>query len=279
MSRFLILVVALAACSNAMALRDDVLIVVNDNSIDSPQLGVYYAEQRGIDPANIVHVRVANGYFIDWAAFRSLRDQLIAFMQANTLDDPALAPVVCADGEPPFYCPASMDQLRAHTKIRYLVTTRGVPTRMVVDGSTLYAPAAPTSLDNYLKYWLINYFAEDTRLKFSERERAFGDGRGMRTVLPAADRELIVGRIDGLNLDSARSLMDRTLVAERRGLYGRLLGSTRFNRWVDHSSGRLIYPPAGIIGWPYQLGLFGEARPECVDYLNFYGSLPEGKTP
>ncbi len=192
MSRFLIvMVVLLIGSSGALAagvVRDDVLIVVNDNSRDSPLVGAYYAQQRGIDPANIVHVRVPAGYFMSWDEFRSLRDQLIDFMQRNTLDDTALAPVVCSDGEPPFYCPAATEQLRSHSKIRYVVTTRGVPTRMVVDGSSQFAPGAPTSVDNYLKYWLINDFSEDARLKFSERERAFGDGRGMRTVQPATDR-------------------------------------------------------------------------------------------
>ena len=277
--KLLIGIITLFACSNAMALRDDVLIIVNDNSVDSPQLGTYYAQQRDIDPANIVHVRVPAGYFIGWDDFRRLRDQLIDFMQRNTLDDPTLTPAVCVDGEPPYYCPAAVEQLRAHSRIRYLVTTRGVPTRMVVDGSTLFDATAPTSVDNYLKYWLLNYFTEDTRLTFNEREVAFGDGRGMRTVLPATDRELIIGRLDGLTLGSARALLDRTLAAERGGLSGRLFGSTRFNRWVDNSTGRLIYPSTGITGWPYQLGLFDEARPECVDYLNVSGLLPAGKTP
>ena len=43
-----------------------------------------------IDPANIVHLRVPDSYFISWDDFRRLRDQLIHFMQVNTLDDPAL---------------------------------------------------------------------------------------------------------------------------------------------------------------------------------------------
>ncbi len=47
------------------------------------ELGAYYAQQRGIDPANIVHVRVPDSYFISWDDFRRLRDQLIHFMQAN----------------------------------------------------------------------------------------------------------------------------------------------------------------------------------------------------
>ncbi len=274
-------VLALLACSNAMALRDDVLIVVNDNSVDSPQVGAYYAQQRGIDPANVVHVRVPDSYFISWDEFRRLRDQLIRFMQHNTLDDPALQPVVCSDGEPPYYCQAAMDQLRAHTRIRYLVTTRGVPTRMTVDGSTLASPGAPTSVDNYLKYWLINYFAEDVALAFGEREAAFGDGRGMRTVVPAADRELIVGRIDGLDLTAARALVDRTLAVEGQGIYGTWYGSTKFFRWRDASTGAAIYPRSGssLLGWRYPLGLWGEDRPECAEYLNVAGALPEGKGP
>ena len=281
MLRSLVFLIALVSCGNAMALRDDVLIIVNDNSVDSPQVGAYYAQQRDIDPANIVHVRVPAGYFMSWDEFRSLRDQLIDFMQRNTLDDPTLTPALCADGEPPYYCPAATEQLRAHSKIRYLVTTRGVPTRVVVDGSTLFDAAAPTSVDNYLKYWLLNYIPTDIRLRYTEREVAFGDGRGMRTVLPATDRELIIGRLDGLSLDSARALLDRTLAAERQGLSGRLFGSTLFFRWPDYGpAGGLIYPPDGTTnGWRYQLGLFDEARPACIDYLNTPGSLLAGKTP
>ena len=261
--------------------RDDVLVVVNDNSIDSTQLGAYYAQRRDIDPANIVHVSVPDSYFISWSDFRRLRDQLIHFMQVNTLDNTGPAPVVCTDGEPPYYCQAAMDQLRAHTRIRYLVTTRGVPTRMTVDGSTLYAPAGPTSVDNYLKYWLINYFPDDVPLKFTERERAFGDGHGQRMVDPAIDRELIVGRIDGLNLASARALVDRALAAEQQGIYGTWYGSSQFFNWRDANTGAAIYPRTGsrLLGWRYALGLWRENRPECADYLNVSGAFPEGKTP
>jgi uncharacterized protein (TIGR03790 family) len=263
------------------SLRDDVLIIVNDNSLDSPRVGAYYAQQRGINPANIVHINVPDSYFISWDDFRRLRDQLIRFMQLNTLDDPALTPEVCLDGEPPFYCTAAMDQLRAHTRIRYLVTTRGVPTRMTVDGSTLYAADAPTSVDNYLKYWLINYFADDVKLLSNEREIDFGDGRGMRTVQPDIDRELIVGRIDGLNLDASLALVDRTLAVEGAGIYGSWYGSTKFWSLKNARTGSAIYPKSdrSILGWRYALGLWGEDRAECRDYLNFSGLLAEGKAP
>ncbi|MEA2079433.1 MAG: TIGR03790 family protein, partial [Pseudomonadota bacterium] len=272
--------ILLAAClfltlsASVDAARDDVLIVVNDNSIDSPVVGAYYAEQRDIAPENIVHVQVPNSYFITWDEFRSLRDQIIHFMQQNTLDDPELEPAPCVNGDPPYYCQASVEQLRAHTRIRYLVMTRGLPSRMTVDGSTLTAAAALTSVDNYLNYWLVNYFTEDVGFPITVREKAFGDGRGMRTVIPAEDRELVVGRIDGLDLDLAKALVDRAQQAERDGLYGKLYSSTKFTRWMDHSTNQRVYPD-----WRYQLGVFGETRPECVDYLNYAGTLPEGKAP
>ena len=279
--RILVFCLFLFKLTAALAVRNDVLIIVNDNSIDSPQIGNYYAQQRDIDPTNIVHVNVPDSYFISWDDFRSLRDQLIRFMQLNTLDAPALTPEVCTDGEPPYYCSASMDQLRAHTKIRYLVTTRGVPTRMTVDGSTLFSPNAPTSVDNYLKYWLINYFSDDVKLAFNEREIAFGDGRSMRTVQPAIDRELIVGRIDGLDLNAARELVDRAIAVESTGIYGNWYGSTKFWSWKNANTRKAIYPKSGrsVLGWRYALGLWGEDRGECFDYLNFSGFLTQGKAP
>ena len=277
----LIFILLFSWISLAEAMRNDVLVVVNDNSIDSPQVGTYYAQQRGIDPANIVHVHVPNSYFIDWSQFRLLRDQLIHYMQSNTLDDPALTPATCADGEPPYYCAPATEQLRLHSRIRYLVTTRGVPTRVTVDGSSLTSPTTPSSVDNYLKYWLINYFSGDIRMDVNERESAFGDGRGMRQVNPAVDRELIVGRIDGLNSTTANALVDRALAAERNGIYGTWYGATPFFRWRDASNKRVLYPRSGnpLLGWRYPLGLFGEDRPECMDYLNFSGFILEGKSP
>ncbi len=256
------------------AQRDDVLIIVNDNSSDSEGIGEYYASQRNINPNNIVHVRIRNSYFISWDEFRDLRDQVIHFMQKNTLDDPGLSPATCVDGDPPYYCPDSTEQLRQHTKIRYLVTTRGIPTRMIVDGSTLSFANAPTSVDNYLRYWLINYFTEDVPFQLPQRGIAFGDGRGMRGVIPAQDRELIVGRIDGLTRGAAESLVDRTLAAEAQGIYGKLYGSTGFWRLKDHSTGLQIYPD-----WRYVLGLFNETDQLCVDNLNHSASSLEGRTP
>ena len=125
--------------------------------------------RRGIDPANIVHVRVPATSDVQFDQFISLRDQIIKFLQENTL--PAgTQPVSCdqALGYSPYYCPGSMNQIRQLTKIRYLVLTRGIPARFKFEGSTL--PGNPeAAVDNYLRFWLINYFDEDVQFTFNAR--------------------------------------------------------------------------------------------------------------
>jgi hypothetical protein len=180
-----------------------------------------------------------------------------------------------------------MDHLRQYTKIRYLVTTRGVPTRTTIDGSTLPYNSS-TSVDNYLAYWLVRYFTEDVRFDFMEREIAFKDGRGMRIVDPDYDGELIVGRLDGINRDSTLALIDRTIEAENNGVYGKNYGSKygvllSRAQWYDYSANRLVYGTSAYgedaDSWRYQLGMFGESRPECIDYLNYSPTSADGKAP
>ncbi len=157
-----------AACDSnhpANGSRDDTLIVVNDNSLDSCEVGLYYASKRGVGKTNIAHVAVPSSYWLNFPEFRSLRDQIIKHMQQPALLKPgAPAAPVCTEGDSPYYCQASMDHLRQYTKIRYLVTTKGVPTRTTIDGSTLLSSSS-TSVDNYLSYWLVRYFDTDTPLR------------------------------------------------------------------------------------------------------------------
>lgn len=286
-SKCTLLIIIMGFVTPALAVRDDVLVIVNDNSVDSPQVGSHYATQRDIAPQNIVHVNVPSGFFMNWTQFKIMRDQIIKHMQDNTFTTPNLQPVTCLDGEPPYYCQAAMDQMRANTKIKYIVTTKGVPTRMKVDGSGLSFSTNPTSVDNYLKYWLVRYFTTDTAFNFTEREVAFGNGSGMRIVDTANDGELIVGRVDGVTLQAAKDLVDRTLSAEQNGIFGRLYGTVYSRIWKNFGpSSSYMYPlPPSTssdtlkLGWRYQMGIFGETRPECLDYLDFAGNLAAGKSP
>ena len=275
-----------AACDSdlpELGSRDDILIIVNDNSLDSCEVGLHYAIHRGLGKANIAHVAVPASYWINFSEFRSLRDQPINHLQQQPLLKPGapLAPV-CTDGDGLYYCQATMDHLRQYTKIRYLVMTRGVPTRTTIDGSTLFYNSS-TSVDNYLSYWLVRYFPADAVLDFREREIAFKDGRGMRSVDPAADGELIVGRLDGINRESTLALIDRIMDAEKNGIYGKNYGSQfgsvlGLAQWYDYSANALVYGTSAD-SWRYQLGMFGESRPQCIDYLNYSPTSASGKAP
>ena len=279
-----------AACDSTLPVtgsRDDVLIIVNDNALDSCEVGRYYAENRGLGQSNIVHVATRPRHLLNFTEFRNLMDQIIKYMQDNTLEDGAPPAPVCTDGDGPYYCQASMDHLRQYTKIRYLVMTRGVPYRSPIAGSTMPYNSS-TSIDNYLRYWLVRYFANDVVLNFKDRAIAFGDGRGMRTVDPELDGELVVGRLDGVSLEATKALIDRIVDAEKNGIYGKFYGSkfgaySSSARWYDYSTNQLVYGTAWDStngdSWRYQLGLFGEARPECIDYLNYGKTSASGKAP
>lgn len=270
--------------SNAYAFRNDVLVVVNDNSIDSPILGEYYAQKRGIAPANIAHVRVPSGYYMTWDQFILLRDQLIKHIQDNLLIGNA-TPASCTTASP-YYCDASMRQIRNQSPIKYIVLTRGIPTRLQVKGQSML-----TSVDSFLRFWLVNYYATSiASFNAMPRAKAFADGRGMRVVDPALDNEMIIGRIDGLNLASAKALIDRTIAAEQNGLYGKLYGSLYDGtglRWWDYATSKNIYKTA----WRYQHGLFGDLfspqgdaqsfthEVKCLTHIKNNANTAAGKSP
>ncbi len=273
---------SLFICTTAHAVRNDILVIVNDNSVDSSNVGTYYAEKRGVNLNNIVHVKTPASHFVTWDQFRSLRDQIIKHMQTYTLDAAAGAPAVCNVATPgsfadtKYYCQSSVEQLLNFSTIRYIVTTRGVPTAITrVPGSQLESPNGVTSVDNYLRFWLINYFTIDAGFSSLKRSASFGDGRGMRTVIPATDKELIVGRVDGVTYETSIALVDRAISAENNGIYGALFSAGPFKpsnigpvRWKNYATSKLVYPPSGSLNdaWRYQFGLWGESRPECTAY-------------
>lgn len=283
-----------ASCDDllpATGVRDDVLVIVNDNSPDSCEVGKYYAEKRNLGRSNIVHVATRPRHLLNFPEFRNLMDQIIKYMQDNTLKAGAPPAPACVDDgsfyTSPYYCQASVDHLRQYSKVRYLVTTKGVPSRSRIDNST-QGWNSSTSIDNYLSYWLMRYFTRDVTLRFSEREVAFKDGRGMRIVDPQHDGELIVGRLEGVTLDTTKALIDRIMDAENNGIYGKNYGSkfgaySSHARWYDYSTNKYVYGTsdrgATADSWRYQFGMFGESRPECFDYLNFSRNSASGKAP
>lgn len=276
------------------ATRQDVLVLVNANSTDSIALGEYYRTKRQVAPPAL-QLRVPYQNYISWDQFRSLRDQILKHMQSQLILPNGVNTATCTPGSTgpyaitQYYCQSVIEQVRTYTKIKYLVMIRGVPTRMTVDGSTLLNPTESTSVDNYLRFWLARYLTADVLLNFTERAKAFDNGQNMRGVIPKLDLEYVIGRIDGVDLNSAKKLIDRTLAAETNGIYGKYYGSTRLSDFRNFSTGQTIYPPPNgqneQDGWRYAFGIFDEQQADCRDYsstshfLQFGQSDARGKTP
>lgn len=264
-------------CTPALAAqRSDVLVIVNDNSRDSPQLGTYYAQQRGVIPSNVVHVKVVNQYYIDWSQFTALRDQILRQGICPTIA-PNSRPMACSDTSQAIYTQANIDTLTALTPIKYIVTTRGVPSKVSTYPLQPFGgySGESTSVDNYLRLWLAEFYQRDVMRAPVQRGILFDDGRGLRTVTPAIDREYIVGRIDGVDLPSAVALVDRAIRTEVNGLYGNLFASTFGNsrgqfQWTNYRSNQPVYQigDGTLDYWRYAFGLLGENRSECADYNN-----------
>lgn len=267
-------------CTTALAARDDVLVIVNENSRDSRLVGEFYAQQRGVPTQNIISARTPNQENMPWANFQSLRDQILRNGICPSVPL-SKRPAACADASAPIYTADNINALTTNTPIRYIVTTRGIPLKFTPDAASTFG-TEPTSVDNYLKFWLARHLTSDISLSSSERTSAFGNGQGMRVVIPAVDKEYIVGRIDGVDLDSAKALVSRAIAAEENGLYGKLYGST-----FGSTGGSFAWSNYGDsqTSWRYTLGLFGENRSECSDYQSpshyfaFSASSASGKSP
>ena len=93
--------------------RNDVLVIINDNSHDSPLIGNYYAEQRGVVPANVIHISIPNQYYIDWTQFTNLRDQILRKGICLTVAS-ASRPIACSDTSQAIYTQVNVDALTAH---------------------------------------------------------------------------------------------------------------------------------------------------------------------
>ena len=292
-------------------IRGDVLILVNDNSVDSCNVGLHYAQQRNVPKENITHIFVPTTKLIDWPNFRSMMDQIIDQLLVHVEPTAPSAPIcdinstnaelIPTDGSP-YYCQAVMDHIRYNTTIRYIVSTKGIPTKVLMPYSGLDDPLEAAGVDNQMKYWLLRFFedsdgmngSDNIQLNFIEREFAFGDGRHMREVNVANDGEFIFGRIDGYNLEASKRLVDRAILTEQNGVYGIHYGDIydgsssdsriglHWREYTDENNPnttRHVYESLAVAkpderAWPYQLGIFGESRPDCKDPSYPMGALP-----
>ncbi len=219
MKRFLALGLLLAA--TALAQPDDlaarVVILANSRQPESVRLAEFYAEKRGVPPANIIALPLPEAETVTWREFidqvwQPLQDELlrrgwIEGTSSHLLDRLGRRR----------YAPTA-------NRISYLVVCRGVPLRIFNDPTLLEEKPARKVAPELNK----NEAAVDAELSLLAQggheitamvpNPLFANERS-----PSLDATMVVkvSRLDGPTWENARHLVTSALEAERTGLLGR----------------------------------------------------------
>jgi uncharacterized protein (TIGR03790 family) len=167
---------------------ENVLLVVNQSSEISRRIGDYYTHLRAIPPANLCRLHVTEAEEIDWAVFEKQIE----------------APVA-----------ACLRQGRMEDRILYIVTTLGVPLRVLGagDGMTTETCAVDSELTLLYAKMRGGKFPRAGLVSnpfFQKRDRAF--------VHPAFPMYLVT-RLAGYDFADVKGIIDRSLAARNRGRF------------------------------------------------------------
>jgi len=178
-----------AAARNGIPAADRVLLVVNDNSPLSRDIGEYYARRRGIPRQNICHLKASIAEEITREDYnREIARPLGAFLRKNGLRE----------------------------SIYYIVTTAGVPLKISGAGDGLKSTAASVDSELTLLYSDLSAgrpHAVDGAIPnpfFGKRDRAFSH--------PEYSIYLVT-RLAAYDLDGVKGMVDRSLAAANHGKF------------------------------------------------------------
>lgn len=226
--------VATAGAVGAENLAERVVILANAGEPESVRLAEFYAEKRGIPPANIVALEMPTSESITWREFidqiyQPLQDELV---RRGWIDGTG-SKLLDRFGRKRY-------SILGH-RISYLVTCRGVPLRIHND---------PTLLDEGLVKNLPVQFRTNAGAVDSELCLLAQSGYEITAVVTSPlfktvgasdiNAELVVkvSRLDGPTWGDARRLVNSALEGERTGLLGRAYVDfqgphAKGDRWLD----------------------------------------------
>lgn len=239
-------------CALAGGGPPNVLVIVNDNSPVSMELGQYYQDLRGLPERNLVHVRTTTNYTTGLAAFTNevvhpVRSYLAASGLSNQID--------------------------------YLVLTRDLPYR-VYDGVSTYNGASAVLFYGFKPDGPPCSLTPAAFQDYYDTESAFSHQDG-----PSSNRYYLSTILTGYTLDRARSSLDRAVAADATfptGQVALLHTSDNFRsvRWTQFDEALFsgLFVDRGVRTVPYDAdALFGVSN--LVGYLTgvtvepFLGSL------
>jgi len=225
-----------ASSDSVAALAARVIVLANSDDPDSLRLAHYYAERRGVPPANIFAYKMPLAETITWPEFvatiwRPLQKDLVRSGWINAIE------MDLTDR-------AGRTKYAIHDhRIAYLVVCRGVPLRIANQPDWSLEPAVIPIADR--PEFTTHQAAVDSEFALLA-ESIHPTGRFIPNILfqnekPTAYEESRVvktTRLDGPTFDDARALIDHALEAERTGLIGRAYVdrggiSEEGDRWLD----------------------------------------------
>ena len=167
----------------------DVLLVVNDNSTISKQIGDYFRSQRNIPDKNVCNITVLDDELIYRSEFNKIRTQVEDYITDNNLT----------------------------FKINYIVTTKGVPLRIRNQPDTSSRRASVDSELCLILGLYSNYIDNSTHTKISQHNYYQKEVDFSK----AQFHIYLVTRLTGYNLSDVKQLIDNA--AASSGLRGGFL--------------------------------------------------------
>lgn len=164
------------------------LVVVNDNSLESLELGQYYQGKRDIPEGNICHIRVATNYSVDTATFSNdIRGPVLNFVTNSVLSN----------------------------QIDYIVFSKDIPYRIYKDAYGDYRHSSLSASMFYGFKWSGDAHvqgcsnASGSRSDYYVAERWFSHSGD-----PSSNRYYLSSVLAATNLVVAKTLIDRATAAD-----------------------------------------------------------------
>jgi len=216
----LLLVGVVSAC--AITPGDEVVVVFNSRLPESKELALYYAAKRQVPTNQIFGFDLPKGEEMTRAEFREqLQQPLARMLESNKLWHIAARTIRATNNQP-----AHVEWNVSTSKIRYAVLCYGVPLRVQSDpglkeeGMDKLRPEMrrnEAAVDSELA--LLPLIDQHLPLSGPLRNPVYATTNS--AFLHPTNGVLLVARLDGPTPAIARGLIDKALLAEAEGLWGR----------------------------------------------------------
>ncbi len=268
----------LANTNDAVKLGQEVVVVYNSKSAASKDIATHYAELRKIPSGQILGLKLSEAEEISRPEFdSSIKKPILEFLEKKKL-------FVYGKN-------AQAEQSVVESSIRYLVLCYGVPVKVTEDILTKEIEA--TKLMESLRHNHASVDSELALLPLAPKNlpiigpiNNLGFASTNLATINPTNGLLIVARLDGPTPAIARALVDKAMLAETEGLWGRAYFDLRGLTSGEYKPGDDMFRGAAADAKKYgfdtvvdnQPELFPTAFPfsQCAIYAGWYSSEMNG---